>query len=71
VRQLAHISEELERVGVAPRSATEPFDTSSAAGKMMMQMLGAFAEFESTTNVERITAGMERAASECLLREQG
>jgi DNA invertase Pin-like site-specific DNA recombinase len=38
---------------------------------MMMQMLGAFAEFESTTIVERITAGMERAASECLLREQG
>ena len=64
VRQLAHISEELERVGVALRSATEPFDTSSAAGKMMMQMLGVFAEFERTTIVERITAGMDRAASE-------
>jgi site-specific DNA recombinase len=31
---------------------------------MMMQMLGVFAEFERTTIVERITAGMDRAASE-------
>jgi len=45
VRQLAQISEDLDRASVALRSATEPFDTSSAAGKMMMQMLGVFAEF--------------------------
>ncbi len=64
VRQLAQISEDLDRASVALRSATEPFDTSSAAGKMMMQMLGVFAEFERTTIVERITAGMDRAASE-------
>ncbi len=64
VRQLAQISEDLDRAGVALRSVTEPFDTSSAAGKMMMQMLGVFAEFERTTIVERITAGMGRAASE-------
>ncbi len=64
VRQLAQISEDLDRAGVALRSATEPFDTSSAAGKMMMHMLGVSAEFERTTIVERITAGMDRAASE-------
>ena len=64
VRQLAQISEDLDRAGVALRSATEPFDTSSAAGKMMMQMLGVFAEFERTTIVERVIAGMDRAASE-------
>src|SRR6266511_2844991 len=64
VRQLAQIAEDLDRVDVALRSATEPFDTSSAAGKMMLQMLGVFAEFERTTIVERITAGMERAASQ-------
>lgn len=40
VRQLVQLSEDLDRVGVALRSATEPFDTSSAAGKMMLQMLG-------------------------------
>jgi site-specific DNA recombinase len=64
VRQLVQLSEELDRVGVALRSATEPFDTSSAAGKMMLQMLGVFAEFERTTIVERVVAGMERAASQ-------
>jgi site-specific DNA recombinase len=64
VRQLAQLAEDLDRAGVALRSATEPFDTSSAAGKMMLQMLGVFAEFERRTIVERITAGMERAASQ-------
>ena len=64
VRQLAEIAEDLDRSGVALRSATEPFDTSTAAGKMMLQMLAVFAEFERTTIVERITAGMERAAAE-------
>ena len=64
VRQLAEIGENLDQFGVSLRSATEPFDTSTAAGKMMLQMLAVFAEFERTTIVERITAGMERAASE-------
>jgi site-specific DNA recombinase len=64
VRQLAQLAEELDKVGVALRSATEPFDTSSPAGKMMMQMLGVFAEFERSTIVDRITAGMQRAASQ-------
>src|SRR6266508_289466 len=64
VRQLAQVADELEKAGVALRSATEPFDTSSPAGKMMLQMLGVFAEFERATIVERITAGMERAASQ-------
>ncbi len=64
VRQLAQVAEELEKSGVALRSSTEPFDTSSPAGKMMLQMLGVFAEFERATIVERITAGMERAASQ-------
>lgn len=64
VRQLAQIAEDLDRYSVSLRSATEPFDTSSPAGKMMLQMLGVFAEFERATIVERITAGMERAASQ-------
>jgi site-specific DNA recombinase len=46
------------------RSATEPFDTGSPAGRMMLQMLGVFAEFEHATIVDRITAGIERRARE-------
>ena len=45
------------------RSATEPFDTASSAGRMMVQMLGVFAEFERASIVERVIAGMERKAA--------
>jgi site-specific DNA recombinase len=34
------IAEELDTLNVVLRSATEPFDTGSAAGRMMLQMLG-------------------------------
>ena len=62
VRGLAQILEELDRAGVAFRSATEPFDTATSAGRMMVQMLGVFAEFERATIVDRVLAGMERKA---------
>jgi site-specific DNA recombinase len=63
VRGLAEVLEELDAAGVAFRSATEPFDTSSAAGRMMVQMLGVFAEFERATIIDRVIAGMERKAA--------
>lgn len=62
IGQLGSLIEELDKVGVAFRSASEPFDTSTPAGRMMMQMLGVFAEFERATIVERIGASMERKA---------
>ena len=64
VRQLASLCEELDRVGVVLKSATEPFDTGSPAGRMMLQMLGVFAEFEHATIVDRVTAGLERRVRE-------
>jgi site-specific DNA recombinase len=64
VRQLAQLAEELDACGVVLRSATEPFDTGSPVGRMMLQMLGVFAEFEHATIVDRITAGIERRAKE-------
>jgi site-specific DNA recombinase len=64
VRQLSQLAEELDRLGVVLRSATEPFDTGSAAGRMMLQMLGVFAEFEHATIVDRVSAGIERRAKE-------
>jgi site-specific DNA recombinase len=64
VRQLAQLTEELDRLGVVLKSATEPFDTGSAAGRMMLQMLAVFAEFEHATIVDRVTAGIERRAKE-------
>ena len=45
IRDLAVLVEELEKAEVHFRSATEPFDTSTPAGRMLVQMLGVF-EFE-------------------------
>ncbi len=64
VRQLAQLAEELDTYEVILRSATEPFDTGSAAGRMMLQMLAVFAEFEHATIVDRVSAGIERRAKE-------
>ena len=45
--QLIRMLEELGEYGVSLVSATESFDTDTPAGAMLLQMLGAFAEFES------------------------
>ena len=63
VRLLAHVLEEVDKAGVTFRSATEPFDTSTPAGRLMVQMLGVFAEFERATIIDRVIAGMERKAA--------
>ncbi|OGQ00334.1 MAG: hypothetical protein A2Z40_04395 [Deltaproteobacteria bacterium RBG_19FT_COMBO_60_16] len=62
VRELAQMVDELAKHGVILKSITEPFDTANAAGKMMLQMLGVFAEFEHATIVERTKVGMEKKA---------
>ena len=63
IRGLAQLIDELDQAGVVFRSATEPFDTSTPAGRMMVQMLGVFAEFERALIVERIVSGLERKAA--------
>jgi site-specific DNA recombinase len=47
--------------GVALRSATEPIDTSTPAGRLIFQMLASFAEFERATITERSRDGLQRA----------
>ena len=64
VRQLAQLADQLDVYSVILRSATEPFDTGSAAGRMMLQMLAVFAEFEHATIVDRISAGIEHRAKQ-------
>lgn len=41
--------------------STQAFDTTSASGMLMMQILGAFAEFEREIIRERTMAGLDRA----------
>jgi Resolvase, N terminal domain len=40
IRGLVQIIDELDQAGVIFRSPTEPFDTGTPAGRMMVQMLG-------------------------------
>lgn len=58
---LLRILDAIERRGATFKSLTEPIDTESLAGRMMLQMLGAFAEFERGMIRERSIAG-QRAA---------
>ena len=50
-----------EMVGVSFQSLREQFDTHTAIGRLMLNMLGALAEFELELIRERVKAGMDRA----------
>jgi site-specific DNA recombinase len=63
IRDLVWLLDELDQAGVVFRSATEPFDTSTPAGRMLVQMLGVFAEFEREMIIDRVINGMERKAA--------
>jgi DNA invertase Pin-like site-specific DNA recombinase len=56
--------ERLGDSGAGFPSLTEAVDTTTAAGRMMMQMVGAFAEFERAMLKERTKAGLDAAREE-------
>ena len=58
------IMEQLGEAGAGFRSLTEAIDTTTPAGRMMMQMPGAFAEFERAMLRERTKAGLDAARLE-------
>ena len=58
LKDLLGLLEEIDSLGIGYKSATEPFDTTSSAGKMAIQMLGSCAEFERNRLVERVFPGM-------------
>ena len=64
LKDLLHIMEQIEAAGADFRSLTESIDTTVPAGRMMMQMVGAFAEFERAMIRERTSAGLAQARSE-------
>jgi DNA invertase Pin-like site-specific DNA recombinase len=58
---LLNILTRLDQIGAGFKSLTESIDTTSPAGRMMMQMLGSFAEFERAMLRERTKLGLARA----------
>jgi DNA invertase Pin-like site-specific DNA recombinase len=64
LKDLLHLMERIEAAGAGFRSLTEAIDTTTPAGRMMMQMVGAFAEFERAMIRERTRAGLAAARSE-------
>ena len=66
LRDLVSLLDALADADVVFRSATEPFDTSTPIGRMLVQMLGVFAEFEREVIIDRVTAGMATKAAKGL-----
>ena len=64
LRDVLTIMERLREASAGFRSLTEAIDTTTAAGRMMMQMVGAFAEFERAMLRERTKAGLDTASEE-------
>jgi DNA invertase Pin-like site-specific DNA recombinase len=64
VGDLAGIVQRLEAKGVSLRVLEQPVDTSSAAGRCFLQMLGVFAEFETAIRRERQLEGVAKAKAE-------
>lgn len=64
-RSVKHMHDTLsawELSGVSFKSIREQFDTSTALGRLLLNLLAALAEFELELIRERVKAGMDRAA---------
>ncbi|MBN3805508.1 recombinase family protein [Paraburkholderia sp. Ac-20336] len=61
LKNLLTVIEHLHDRGCDFESLTEKIDTNSPAGRLMLQMLGAFAEFERELIRERSMAGIQAA----------
>ena len=63
-RSVKHMHDTLsawEAVGVSFQSVRERFDTSTALGRLLLNLLASLAEFELEIIRERVRAGMDRA----------
>jgi len=64
LKDLLVIMEKIDHAGSGFKSLTEAIDTTTPAGRMMMQMVGSFAEFEREMIRERTKAGLDAARAE-------
>ena len=64
LRDVLTLMERIQAAKAGFRSLTEAIDTTTPAGRMMMQMVAAFAEFERAMLKERTKAGLDAARRE-------
>lgn len=64
LKDVLAIMEKIDQAGADFRSLTEAIDTTSPAGRMMMQIVGTFAEFERAMLRERTRSGLDAARSQ-------
>ena len=64
LKDILHIMEKIEGQEAKFKSLTENIETISPSGRMMMQMIGSFAEFEREMIRERTKAGLLTARAE-------
>src|SRR6266704_780012 len=64
LKDLLHLMERITQAGAGFRSLTEAIDTTTPAGRMLMQMVGSFAEFERAMIRERTQAGLAVARAQ-------
>ncbi len=64
LRDLQNIVHDLRQRGVTLKATEQPIDTSTAAGKCFLDMLGVFAEFETNLRKERQMEGIARAKTD-------
>jgi site-specific DNA recombinase len=63
-RKLLNALARLVKCGVSFQSSTEAFETDTPSGRLMLQILGSFAEHERETIRDRMMAGKARAAKD-------
>ncbi len=64
LKDLLLILDKVEKAGAGFRSLTENIDSTTPSGRMMMHMLGSFAEFEREMVRERTQAGLRAARAQ-------
>lgn len=64
LKDVLDLMEKIEQAGAGFRSLTETIDTTTPAGRMMMQIVGSFAEFEREMLKQRTRSGLDAARKE-------
>src|SRR3712207_2229468 len=71
IGDLQDIVRTLKAKGASLRATEQPIDTSTAAGKVFLDMLGVFAEFETNLRRERQMDGIARAKAAGVYKGKG